>query len=79
MKKMNRNKVIKKKPRASRIVDTHLSKERMKDADQLEKQRLAVLRELEEAMAEYADITGYKRLKVRQHKVGEAPNDWRSR
>jgi hypothetical protein len=76
MKKIAKKSAIKKKSKASRIVDTHLSKERMKDADQLEKQRLMILRELEDAMAEYADLTGYKRLKSRQHKVGSAPNDW---
>lgn len=74
-----RNKVIKKKSKASRIVDTHLTRERMKDAEQLEKQRLSVMRDLEEAMAEYADLTGYKRLKVRQYKVGDGPNDWKNR
>ena len=79
MKKIKNKSVIKKKSNASRIVDTHLSKERMKDVDQLEKQRLMIVKELEEAMAEYADLTGYKRLKSRQHKVGSAPNDWGKR
>jgi len=76
MKKIKNKSVIKQKSNASRIVDTRLSKERMKDADQLERQRLMIVKELEEAMAEYADLTGYKRLKARQHKVGNAPNDW---
>lgn len=75
--KFKKTKAIKKKARASRIVDTHLTRERMKDAEQLEKQRMSVIRDLEEAMASYADLTGYKRLKVRQHKVGEAPNDYK--
>ena len=76
--KLKKTNVIKKKSKASRMVDTHLTRERMKDADQLEKQRLSVIRELEELMADYADLTGYKRLKGRQHKVGDGPNDWKS-
>ncbi len=66
-----------KKAKSSKMADTVLTKERFKDASALETQRLTVQRELEEAMAEYAAITGYKKLAVRQHKVGDAPNDWR--
>ncbi len=69
----------KKNIKASRIADTHLAKERISDAHHLEQQRLAIQQELEQVMAEYAELTGYKRLKMRQHKVGEAPNDWRKR
>ena len=69
----------KKNVKASRIADTHLTKERMNDAHHLEQQRLAIQQELEQVMAEYAELTGYKRLKMRQYKVGEAPNDWRKR
>ncbi len=76
--KIKRTNGIKKKKRgASRLVDTHILTERRKDAEQLEKQRLSVNRELEEALAEYADLTGYKKLKSRQYKVGDAPNDWK--
>lgn len=63
--------------KTSSIADTHLTKERISDASHLEQQRLAIQQELEQVMAEYAELTGYKRLKMRQHKVGEAPNDWR--
>ena len=79
MNKKNKNLTSKKKRGASRIVDTRLYRERGKDAEQLEAQRLSIQRELEEAMAEYAKITGYNRLKARQYKVGDAPNDWRKR
>ncbi len=65
-----------KKKKGSKMADTALVKERYKDSEQLEIQRLAIQKELEEAMAEYATLTGYKRLKVRKHKVGDAPNDW---
>ncbi len=68
-----------KKVKSSKMADTVLAKERIKDAASLETQRLSIQRELEEAMAEYAAITGYKRLKSRKHKVGDAPNDWRKR
>lgn len=63
--------------RTSPISETNLAVERMKDAEVLEKRRLTVQRELEEAMAEYASVTGYKQLKSRKHQVGSAPNDWR--
>ena len=66
-----------KRERKSSIAATNLVTERMKDAEVLEKRRLAIQRELEEAMAEYADVTGYKQLKSRKYKVGSAPNDWR--
>ena len=65
--------------KTSSIADTHLTKERISDASHLEQQRLAIQQELEQVMSEYAELTGYKRLKMRQHKVGEAPNDWRKR
>ena len=70
-------KFLEKKKKKSAISSTSLEKERVKDAKQLEIQRLSIQKELEEAMAEYAAVTGYKRLKARQHKVGDAPNDWR--
>lgn len=73
----NKNKKKKPSRHKTSIVSTHLAEERMKDAAILEKQRLDIQRELEEAMAEYSAITGYKQLKVRQHKVGTAPNDWK--
>jgi hypothetical protein len=63
--------------RTSHIAETNLSIERMKDAEALERRRLVVQRELEEAMEEYAAVTGYKQLKARKFKVGSAPNDWR--
>ena len=69
--------IRKKKSNSARIVDTHIFLERRKDAEQLEKQRLSVNRELEEVLAEYADLTDYKKLKTRQYKVGDAPNDWK--
>ncbi len=68
-----------KKKKSSKMADTVLVKERFKDSVQLETQRLDIQRELEEAIAEYAALTGYKRLKVRKHKVGDAPNDWHKR
>ncbi len=63
--------------RTSPISETHLATERMRDAQVLERRRLEVQKELEEAMAEYASVTGYKQLKSRKHKIGSAPNDWR--
>ena len=63
--------------RKSPISSTNIALERMKDAEVLERRRLAVQRELEAAMAEYADVTGYKQLKSRKYNVGSAPNDWR--
>ena len=71
------SKVKQKNSRTSPISETGLALERMKDAKILERRRLAVQRELEEAMEEYANVTGYKQLKTRKHKVGTAPNDWR--
>ncbi len=68
-----------KKAKSSKMSETVLVKERFKDSAVLENQRLSIQRELEEAMEEYANLTGYKKLKVRQHKVGDAPNDWRKK
>ena len=73
------SKVKHKFSRTSPISETNLAIERMKDAQILERRRLAVQRELEEAMEEYASVTGYKQLKARKYKVGSAPNDWRER
>jgi hypothetical protein len=52
---------------------------RCEDARELELKKLAVKREMEAVMAEYAKATGMFELKRRKKKVGKAPNDWKKR
>lgn len=64
------------KKKSAAIAGTNTETTRMQKAHELEVERLAVKRELEEVMAKYAKLSGQKSLKKRKNKVGEAPNDY---
>lgn len=66
-----------KKNKSARLQDSAQIKGRTTKADELNSKRMQVKCELEDLMKEYARLTGFKHVKERQHKVGEAPNDWR--
>ena len=62
---------------AKESAKTSPMKERAKEAEGCEKKKLAIKKEMEKIMAEYAAITGITSLAARKHPVGMAPNDWR--
>ena len=61
------------------LAQTNTMKTRYEDARELELKKLAVKREMEYIMAEYAKATGDYDLKKRKKKVGKAPNDWKKK
>ena len=63
--------------KSAKLSKTSAIKDRAIEAEELEKKKLGIKREMEKIMAEYARITGFSKLKARKHRVGEAPNDWK--
>ena len=63
--------------KSAKLSKTSAIKARAIEAEELEKKKLGIKREMEKIMAEYAKITGFSKLKARKYKVGEAPNDWK--
>lgn len=68
---MRRNK------KSAKLSQTTAIQARAKEAQKLELKKLALKREMEKVVAEYAKLTGFTELKYRKYKVGKAPNDWR--
>ena len=66
-----------KKNKSAKLIDSAQIKGRVTKADELNRKRMQVKAELEDLMAEYARLTGFKHVKYRQHRLGDAPNDWR--
>ena len=64
---------------ASVLSNTNTMASRYEDARELELKKLAVKREMEAVMADYAKATGMFELKKRKKRVGKAPNDWKKR
>lgn len=60
----------------ARLSETEFVRDRSYEAEDLELQRLDIVREIEKLMVEYANESGISKLKERKHKVGNAPNDW---
>ena len=60
------------------LAQTNTMKTRYEDARELELKKLAVKREMEYIMAEYAKATGNYDFKKRKNKVGKAPNDYQA-
>ncbi len=67
------------KRNVSVLSQTNTMRSRYEDARELELKKLAVKREMEYVMAEYAKVTGMYELKKRKKKVGKAPNDWKKK
>ncbi len=63
--------------KSAKLSKTSAIQARAIEAEELEKKKLGIKREMEKIMAEYAKITGFSKLKSRKHKVGDAPNDWK--
>lgn len=66
-----------KKKKTAALGQTYAVLDRTSEAADLEKRRLAITREMEKLMKEYARITGDKQYSERKRKVGSAPNDWK--
>lgn len=64
---------------SAKLSKTTPMQERAKEAEGYEKKKLALKKEMERIMAEYAYITGYSKLAARKYRVGTAPNDWKRR
>ena len=67
------------KVKSARLADTGAVNERSARIDEIEQEKMELKEEMEKIMKEYAKITGYKALKRRRYKLGEAPNDWQKR
>ena len=65
--------------KSAKLSKTTPIQDRAKEAEDYEKKKLALKKEMEKIMAEYARITGFPKLRARKYRVGAAPNDWRKR
>ncbi|MBQ7387430.1 MAG: hypothetical protein IJW03_04600 [Clostridia bacterium] len=63
--------------KSAKLSKTSAIQARAMEAEELEKKKLGIKREMEKIMAEYAKITGFSKLRARKYRVGDAPNDWR--
>ena len=63
--------------KSSKLSKTSAIQVRATEAEELEKKKLGIKKEMEKIMAEYAKITGFNKLRARRYRVGDAPNDWR--
>jgi hypothetical protein len=63
--------------KSAKLSKTSSMQNRASEAEELEKKKLGIKREMEKIMAEYAKITGFSKLRARKYRVGEAPNDWK--
>ena len=61
------------------LAQTNTIRTRYEDAHELELKKLAIKREMEYVMAEYAKATGDYDYKKRKKKVGKAPNDYKKK
>ena len=60
-------------------MDTRTTHDRASVANKIELEKLALKKEIEKLMREYAKISGRKELAQRKFDVGKAPNDWRKK
>ena len=63
--------------KSAKLSKTTAIQARAAEAEELEKKKLGLKKEMEKIMAEYARITGFHKLRARKYKAGDAPNDWR--
>ena len=66
----------KKKKRGSALADTPTVTSRMSEAKQVEEKKLALKREIEKLMKDFAKESGEKSYSARKYSVGKSPNDW---
>lgn len=60
-------------------MDTRTTHDRASVANKIELEKLALKKEIEKLMREYAKVSGHKELAERRFEVGKAPNDWRKK
>ena len=65
------------KRKSASLEQTESVKTRAEMAAKLEKERLALKKEMEKLMKKYAKATGLRKLARRKAKVGKAPNDFK--
>lgn len=65
-----------KKKNVSALSETSAVKSRSSEAADLEKDRLAVVKELEKLMKRYSNVVGDKNLAKRKYKIGKGPQDF---
>ena len=66
-----------KKNKSAGLAETEAIQGRVGMANQIEKERFAVITDMEKVMAEYAKLTGEKSYAKRKYKLGKAPNDFK--
>lgn len=65
------------KKKSTALAQTEAVQTRADMAAKLEKERLALKKEMEKLMKKYAKATGLRKLGKRKAKVGKAPNDFK--
>jgi hypothetical protein len=65
-----------KKKSNTNLSETSVIKARSAEAATLERDRLAIVKDIEKLMKRYAKITGDSNLAKRKYRVGKAPNDF---
>ena len=68
-----------KKNKSAGLAETEAIQGRVGMANQIEKERFAVITDMEKVMAEYAKLTGDKSYAKRKYKLGKAPNDYKAK
>ena len=68
---------IKRNKKSAKLSQTTAIQARAAEAQKLELKKMALKREMEKVVVEYAKLTGFTALKFRRYKLGQAPNDWR--
>ena len=68
-----------KKNKSAGLAETEAIQGRVGMANQIEKERFAVITDMEKVMAEYAKLTGDKSYAKRKYKLCKAPNDYKAK
>lgn len=59
------------------LAETEVAKGRAATIAKYETEKLELKAQMEKLMGDYAKATGLKKLAIRKHKVGKAPNDYK--
>ena len=70
---------MKKNQNEAQLDNTQAVKGRSSEAEELERKRLEIIKDIEDLMEEYARITDDNRFTKRKFKMGKAPNDFGSK
>ena len=66
-----------KKKNPAKLSNTYAVEGRTSEADQLEKERFEITKQIEKYLKQYAEAVGDKSLVQRKYKLGKAPNDYK--